>query len=75
MSEMDNLPPIGSHVRWAKCGRGTCLPKEVAMYRDFPDGVTYALLVWTSYGQVFGTPQCEWVKASHIVDYYEEVKP
>lgn len=74
MSEMDNLPPIGSHVRWSKCRRGSSLPKEIAMYRRFPDKVTYALLVWTSYGRVFGTPQCEWVKARDIVDYYEEVK-
>lgn len=50
------------------------MPKEIAMYRTFPGNVTYALLVWTSYGQVFGTPQCEWVKARDIVDYYEEVK-
>lgn len=75
MSELDNLPPVGSSVRWAKCRRGSSLPKEIAMYRTFPGNVTYALLVWTSYGQVFGTPQCEWVKARDIVDYYEEVEP
>lgn len=79
MSEPNDLPPVGSHVRWAKCGRGTCLPKEIIAYRDFP-GInprtsrTYALLSWTSYGQKFGTPQCEWVKASYIRDLYEEVK-
>lgn len=79
MSEPDKLPPVGSHVRWARCGRGTCLPKEIIAYRDFPgmnhgSNRTYALLSWTSYGLVFGTPQCEWVKACDIVDYYEEVK-
>lgn len=71
---MNELPPVGSMVRWSKCGRGSCLPREVAMYRDFPDGVTYALLVWTAYGRENGRPLCEWVTASNLPMYYEEVE-
>lgn len=44
------------------------------MYRDFPDGVTYALLVWTAYGREKGRPLCEWVTASNLPMYYEEIK-
>lgn len=71
---MDNLPPVGSMVRWAICGRGTCLPREVVMYREFPNGVTYALLVWTAYGHEKGRPLCEWVTESRLSTYYEEVE-
>lgn len=66
------LPPIGSMVRWSEGGRSSLL-KEVVMYREF-NGILYALLVWTAYGNFGGRPLCTWIKASDLSKYYEVVE-